>query len=164
MLVQSTPFEAAQTHAHAYKTTQVECRCSPSLTQALLYPPMRFLWELTAATLRNDVAPQQVTRVSIIERWMGDRILEFAVKQYTRIHLISFVLRKPVLWQWAHVCLFRCNMWEDKTKKKQYDTGKACGLERLYAAGLNEDWSHIAQIGHFEELLGAFSTVLISVI
>lgn len=46
------------------------------LTQAVLYSPMRFLWDLTAAILRNDVAPQQVTRLSIIQRMMGSEGLE----------------------------------------------------------------------------------------
>ena len=59
---------------------------------------------------------------------------------------------KTVLWQWAHVCLFRCNMWMVKTNKQK----KIRTMTLLPASGLNDNWSHVAQIGHFEELLWCF--------
>lgn len=62
------------------------------LTQALLFPAIIFLWDLTTATLRNGVAPQQVSGVSIIQSLMWEKSLEAACEtKCTEIHLIQTV-------------------------------------------------------------------------
>lgn len=94
-----------------------------SLTRAPVYPAMRFLWDSTAATVRDDVAAQQGS--GLLQWWGG---LVGAVVSFRDGHETSWA--QGSAGQTRYRCYFSSSMREDFSisfREEKADSEKARG-------------------------------------